>query len=100
MTVFKTLQVYDAQMFLQGMTNKVRCTFSVSDTTRAVHNQYIARQLELVTLYTIFSVVMRLLKRYILNINVHCTHEVFEIVRMSLFKSSFIVVSEWELKVT
>jgi hypothetical protein len=56
MTVFKTLQVYDAQMFLQGMTNKVRCTFSVSDTTRAVHNQYIARQLELVTLYTIFSV--------------------------------------------
>ena len=39
------------------MTNNVRFTYSVDDTTHAVLNQYRARQIELVMLNTIFSVV-------------------------------------------
>ena len=41
---------------LQGMTNNIGLTFSVSDTKTAVYNYYCARQLESVTLNIIFSV--------------------------------------------
>jgi hypothetical protein len=34
------------------------CGFGVGDTTQAVCNKYLARQIELVTLNTIFSVVL------------------------------------------
>ena len=51
---------------IQGMTTSdVRFTFSVGDTTRAVYNWYWARQTELVTINTIFSVVHK---------EVLCTH--------------------------
>ena len=40
------------------MTNNVRFRFSVGDTIRVVYNKYLARQVELVTLNTIFSVVI------------------------------------------
>ena len=39
------------------MTNNVTFKFNVDDTTWAVHNKYLARQIELVTLNTLFSVV-------------------------------------------
>ena len=41
---------------VEGMTHNVRFTFSVSDTTWAVYNHYEARQIELVTPDTTFSV--------------------------------------------
>jgi hypothetical protein len=34
------LQIYNAQIFLQGMTKNVRFTFSVGDTTWAIYNYY------------------------------------------------------------
>ena len=44
------------KFLLQGSTNNVKYTYSVSDTTRVVYNQYGAKQIELVTLDTIFYV--------------------------------------------
>ena len=37
-TMFATLWIYDVQNVLQGVTNNIRYTFSVSDTTWAVYN--------------------------------------------------------------
>ena len=37
--------IYNAQIVLQGMTNNVRYTFSVADTTRVVYNKYWAQQI-------------------------------------------------------
>jgi hypothetical protein len=45
-------------LFLQKMTNNVRFTFSVDDTTNVVHNEYWARQIELVAPNTTSSVVL------------------------------------------
>ena len=45
-------------IFLQEVTNIYRSTLSVGGITRAVYNQYWARQIEVVTLNTILSVVV------------------------------------------
>ena len=46
------------KLFLkQRMTNNVRFTSSVGETTWAVYNSYQAKQIELVTLNTIYGVV-------------------------------------------
>ena len=50
----------NAQIFLIGMTNIVRFTMSINDITHVVCNEHWARQIELVTLNTIFSVVFYL----------------------------------------
>jgi hypothetical protein len=42
------------------MTNNARFTSSVNDTTRAIYNEYGARQIELVTLITTFNVLYNL----------------------------------------
>ena len=42
------------------MTNNIRFTFSVGDSARAVNNYYDQRQIELVALNIIFSVVITL----------------------------------------
>ena len=43
------------------MKNNITFTFTIGDTTRAVYNQYRARQTERMTLDTIFSVVTSVL---------------------------------------
>lgn len=58
MREFATLWFYYAQLFLQGTTNNARFTFSV--VTRTVYNLCCARQIKLVKLNTIFSVVWML----------------------------------------
>ena len=55
MTIIATiLWYYNAYYFLQGMTNNIRLGFG--DTTHAIYNSSWARQIELVTLNTTFSV--------------------------------------------
>ena len=55
MTIILTLYIYNAQIVLQEVTTNVRFTFSLSYTTHVVYNQYRARQIESVTVNTIFS---------------------------------------------
>ena len=55
MTIIVT--IYDAQSFYltTKVTNNIRFRYSVGDTIWMVYNKYLARQIELVTLNTIFS---------------------------------------------
>ena len=53
----KHLQTYNAQFFLQDMTNNVRFKFNVFDIIHVIYDYFLARYIELVTINTISSVV-------------------------------------------